>query len=116
MPIKELGVKMFAPCAMCINLPYEGFINMELALSPTSLNLVTHSLETISDVVGFMQRIASQCIQGFRIMCNNFKILFKDSLKNLDNGWSKSIFLENKVAVNFNFRNGAKKSGQSGHS
>ena len=26
------------------------------------------------------------------------------------NGWSKSIFLENKVAINFDFRNGAKKS------
>ena len=32
------------------------------------------------------------------------------------NGWSKSLFLENKVVINFNFRHGAKKSGQSGHS
>ena len=31
-------------------------------------------------------------------------------------GWSKSFFLENKVVINFNFRHGAKKSGQSGHS
>ena len=30
-------------------------------------------------------------------------------------GWSKSFFLENKVVVNFNFRHGAKKSGQLGH-
>ena len=30
-------------------------------------------------------------------------------------GWSKSFFLENKVVINFNFRHGAKKSGQSGH-
>ena len=28
---------------------------------------------------------------------------------------SKSFFLENKVVVNFDFRHGAKKSGQSGH-
>ena len=27
------------------------------------------------------------------------------------NGWSKSIVLENKVAINFDFRSGAKKSG-----
>ena len=27
------------------------------------------------------------------------------------NGWSKSIFLENKVVINFDFRSGAKKSG-----
>ena len=58
-----------------INLPHEGFINVELALSP-SLNLVTHSLETISDVVVYMQEIASQCIQGFRTIGNNFKIIF----------------------------------------
>ena len=29
----------------------------------------------------------------------------------LSNGWSKSIVLENKVAINFDFRSGAKKSG-----
>merc|ERR1712110_404269 len=29
----------------------------------------------------------------------------------LSNGWSKSIVLENKVAMNFDFRSGAKKSG-----
>ena len=34
---------------------------------------------------------------------------------NCGKGWSKSIFLENKVVVNFDFRHGAKKSGQSGH-
>ena len=27
------------------------------------------------------------------------------------NGWSKSIFLKNKVVINFDFRSGAKKSG-----
>ena len=32
-------------------------------------------------------------------------------VKNLGNGWSKSIVLENKVAINFDFRSGAKKSG-----
>ena len=31
------------------------------------------------------------------------------------NNWSKSFFLENKVVINFDFRHGAKKSGQSGH-
>ena len=31
------------------------------------------------------------------------------------NGWSKSIFLENKVVVNFDFRHGAKKSGHLDH-
>ena len=31
------------------------------------------------------------------------------------NGWSKSFFLENKVVINYDFRHGAKKSGQSGH-
>ena len=30
-------------------------------------------------------------------------------VKNLGNGWSKSIVLENKVVVNFDFRHGAKK-------
>ena len=34
---------------------------------------------------------------------------------NAARGWSKSFFLENKVVVNFNFRHGAKKSGQLGH-
>mgnify|MGYP004289720547 CR=1 FL=1 len=29
------------------------------------------------------------------------------------NGWSKSLLLENKVVINFDFRHGAKKSGQS---
>ena len=29
----------------------------------------------------------------------------------LSNGWSKSIVPENKVAINFDFRSGAKKSG-----
>ena len=29
----------------------------------------------------------------------------------VSNGWSKSIVLENKVAINFDFRSGAKKSG-----
>ena len=37
-------------------------------------------------------------------------------VKNIGNGWSKSIVLENKVFFNFDFRHGAKKSGQSGHS
>ena len=32
------------------------------------------------------------------------------------NGWSKSFFLGNKVVINYDFRYGAKKSGQSGHS
>ena len=32
-------------------------------------------------------------------------------VKNLGNGWSKSIVLGNKVVINFNFRRGAKKSG-----
>ena len=36
-------------------------------------------------------------------------------VKNLGNGWSKSIFLEDKVVVNFNFRHGAKKSGHLDH-
>ena len=31
--------------------------------------------------------------------------------QNLGNGWSKSIVPENKVAINFDFRSGAKKSG-----
>ena len=35
--------------------------------------------------------------------------------KNLGNGWSKSIVLENKVVVNFDFRHGAKKSGHLDH-
>ena len=29
-------------------------------------------------------------------------------VKNLGNGWSKSIVLENKVVINFDFRHGAK--------
>ena len=35
--------------------------------------------------------------------------------KNLGNGWSKSIVLENKVVLNFDFRHGAKKSGHLDH-
>ena len=31
--------------------------------------------------------------------------------KRIFNGWSKSIVLENKVAINFDFKSGAKKSG-----
>ena len=33
----------------------------------------------------------------------------------LSNGWSKSIVLENKVALNFDFRSRAKKSGHLGY-
>ena len=32
-------------------------------------------------------------------------------VKSLGNGWSKSIVLESKVVINFDFRSGAKKSG-----
>ena len=35
--------------------------------------------------------------------------------KNLGNDWSKSIVLENKMVINFDLRQGAKKSGQLGH-
>ena len=35
--------------------------------------------------------------------------------KNLGTGWSKSIVLENKVVINFDFRHGAKKSGRLDH-
>ena len=41
----------------------------------------------------------------------HFLIDFSCSLKNLGNGWSKSIVLDNKVVLNFDFRHGAKKSG-----
>ena len=34
---------------------------------------------------------------------------------NLGNGWSKSIVLENKVVISFDFRHGAKKSGHLDH-
>ena len=37
-------------------------------------------------------------------------------VNNLRSGWSKSIVLENEVVLNFDFRHGAKKSGQSGDS
>ena len=37
--------------------------------------------------------------------------LSRQFVKNLGNGWSKSIVLENKVFLNFDFRNGSKKSG-----
>ena len=37
------------------------------------------------------------------------------TVKNLGNGWSKSIVLENKVFLNFDFRHGAKKSGFLNH-
>ena len=36
-------------------------------------------------------------------------------VKNLGNGWSKSIVSENKVVLNFDFRHGAKKTGHLDH-
>ena len=42
-----------------------------------------------------------------RQICH-FLIDFSYFLKNLGNGWSKSIVLENKVVLNFDFRHGAK--------
>ena len=39
----------------------------------------------------------------------------RGGVKNLGNGWSKSIVLENKVVFNFDFRNGAKKLGHLDH-
>ena len=36
-------------------------------------------------------------------------------VKSLGNGWSKSIVLENKVLLNFDFRNEVKKSGHLDH-
>ena len=46
------------------------------------------------------------------ILCD----LWVNKAKNLGTSWSKSIVLENKVVINFDFRNGAKKSGHSDHS
>ena len=36
-------------------------------------------------------------------------------VKNLGDGWLKSIVVENKVVLNFDFRNGAKRSGHLDH-
>ena len=41
----------------------------------------------------------------------HFSIFLPFFTKKRWNGWSKSIVLENKVAINFDFRSGAKKSG-----
>ena len=46
------------------------------------------------------------------ILCD----LWVNKAKNLGTSWSKSIVLENKVFINFDFRNGAKKSGHLDHS
>ena len=40
---------------------------------------------------------------------------FYHGVKKLDNGWSKSIVLENKVVLNIDFRSGADKSSQLDH-
>ena len=53
----------------------------------------------------FMQ--FSKKVTGVLLRKYHFSILKKRIL----NGWSKSIVLENKVAINFDFRSGAKKSG-----
>ena len=38
-----------------------------------------------------------------------------EAYKNIGEGWSKSIVLENKMAIKFDFRHGAKKSGHLDH-
>ena len=45
------------------------------------------------------------------ILCD----LWVNKAKNLGTSWSKSIVLENKVFINFDFRHGAKKSGHLDH-
>ena len=45
------------------------------------------------------------------ILCD----IWVNKAKNLGTSWSKSIVLENKVFINFDFRNGAKKSGHLDH-
>ena len=54
----------------------------------------------------FAHFMAKNCPNGHKWASCGHKLAWR-----LRNGWSKSIVLENKVVINFDFRSGAKKSG-----
>ena len=73
------------------------------------------SLFSLCAVESFQLRRAefdenSENLNAFFSMFSNGMTYFEGYRKRW-NGWSKSIFLENKVVINFDFRSGTKKSG-----
>ena len=74
----------------------------------------------VSDVNKCLKELQETCFLEYRAKFSisrsqNPSIVVLSRGQNLGKSWSKSFVLENKVVLNFDFRHGANKSGQSGH-